>query len=175
MRIESDAVIKFPRALTYRTYRDDMPKFVPYLPNVRDIAVRERSEEDGVVRLVNIWQGGGEIPVAIRPLLRDSMLSWTDYATWDPDAWTCAWRIETHSFTEAVRCSGTNRFIEIDASRTRLEIRGELSIQLRKVRGVPAFLAGPLGRTVEQFMVKQITTNLTTVSQGLSKYLEEHA
>ena len=30
------------------------------------------------------------------------MLSWTDYASWDASRWTCEWRTETHSFTEAV-------------------------------------------------------------------------
>lgn len=172
MRIESDSVIKFPRELTYRTYRDELPELVKHLPNVRSIEVKERQDEGDTVRFVNVWEGGGEIPRAIRGVLSEDMLSWHDYATWKEAEWLCEWHIETHSFREAVKCSGVNRFIEIDGERTRLEIRGDLSIDLKKVKGVPSFLAGSLGRTVEQFMVKQITTNLTSVSQGLSSYLE---
>jgi len=173
MRIESDSVIKYPLELTYRTYRDDLPEFVVHLPNVRSIRVESREEADGEVRLVNVWDGGGDIPAAIRHVLSEDMLSWTDYATWCDADRTCEWTIKTHAFEEAVRCSGTNRFIEIDDTRTRLEIRGDLSIDLKKVKGVPSFLAGSLGRTVEQFLVKQITTNLTSVSAGLSTYLAE--
>ena len=172
MRIESDSVIKFPLELTFRTYRDELAEFADYLPNVRSIRVDSREELDGVVKLVNIWEGGGDIPKAIRGILRQDMLAWTDYATWDETKHRCDWHIVTHSFEEAVRCSGTNKFVAIDEGRTRLEIRGDLSIDLKKVRGVPSFLAGSLGRTVEQFMVKQITTNLTSVSEGLSAYLE---
>lgn len=175
MRIESDSVIKYPIDLTYRTYRDRLSEFVRYLPNVRSIRVQERVEEGDEVRLVNVWVGGGEIPKAIRHLLSEDMLSWHDYATWRESDRTCEWNIRTHAFEEAVRCSGTNRFIEIDGGRTRLEIRGDLSIDLKKVAGVPSFLAGSLGRTVEQFLVKQITTNLTSVSEVLSTYLAERA
>lgn len=175
MRIESDSVIKFPLELTYRTYRDQLPECVRYLPNVRSIRVEERHEEDGVIRLVNVWEGGGDIPKPIRPLVSEDMLSWHDYATWRESDWMCEWDIKTHAFAEAVRCSGTNRFIEIDEGRTRLEIRGDLSIDLKKVKGVPSFMAGSLGRTVEQFLVKQITMNLTSVSEGLSTYLRERA
>ena len=173
MRIESDSVIKYPLELTYRTYRDELPEFVDYLPNVRAIRVESRDETEGVVALVNVWEGGGDIPAAVRTLLREDMLTWTDYATWKEAEHLCEWNIKTHAFEEAVRCSGTNRFIAIDEGRTRMELRGDLSIDLKKVRGVPSFLAGSLGRTVEQFLVKQITTNLTSVSAGLSSYLAE--
>jgi len=173
MRIESDTVIKFPRDQVCRVYRDERADLVDHLPNVRGIRVTDRDERDDVVELVNEWEGGGEIPKTIRHLLSEDMLTWTDYATWDEAKHECRWNIETHSFREAVKCSGTNRFIDIDQERTRLEIRGDLSIDLKKVRGVPSFLAGSLGKTVEQFLVKQITTNLTSVSEGLSRYMEE--
>lgn len=172
MRIESDSVIKYPLETTFRTYRDELPQFAPYLPNVRSIRVDSREEQDGIVRLVNVWEGGGDIPKAVRGLLRENMLAWHDYATWDETEMRCDWHIKTHSFEEAVRCSGTNRFVPIDDVRTRLEIRGDLNIDLKKVRGVPSFLAGSLGGTVEQFMVKQITTNLTSVAEGLTAYLD---
>jgi hypothetical protein len=164
-------VIPFPRERVYRAYRDELPGLVEFLPNVRAIEVKSRQEDGPRVELVNIWHGGGDIPAAVRTVLSESMLSWTDYASWDQDRWTCQWRIETHSFKEAVTCSGENSFIEIGGDRTRLEIRGQIAIDMKHVKAVPSFLAGSLGRTVEQFLVKQITGNMTSVSDGITRYL----
>lgn len=172
MRIEADSIVPFVRPRAYVAYRDEMAEFVRYLPNIRGIDVEERAEADGIVRLRNIWHGGGEMPAALRTIVKGDMLSWTDHATWIASDWLCEWRIETHALTEAVRCDGTTRFVELPGGRTRLEIRGELSIDLSRMRAVPTFLAGSLGRKAEQFLVRQITPNLTGVSDALTKHLE---
>ncbi|MBI4704202.1 MAG: hypothetical protein HY744_24090 [Deltaproteobacteria bacterium] len=175
MKIEADAEVPFARALVYATYRDRLPDLVPFLPNVRRIDVRERHEEPGLVRLVNVWDGAGEIPAVARAFLSEKMLCWTDRAEWSEAQWSCAWRIETHAFTEAIRCQGTNRFIELDAARCGVEIRGELEVDLRQVPGVPRLLAGSLGPVVAQFLVRHITPNLVQVSRGVARYLEQQA
>ncbi len=175
MKIEADSVMPFSRALIYETYRDKLVDLVPHLPNVTSIEVRERSDDGDVSRLLNIWHGAGEIPAVARKLLSQSMLSWSDHATWKQQEWICDWRIETHAFTEAISCSGCNRFVAVSENETRLEIRGEIVIDLKKVRGVPRFLAGSVGPTVEKFLVNQITPNLTRVSDGLVKYLQAGA
>lgn len=172
MRIEADSIVPFARARTYAAYRDEMDQFVRYLPNIQGIDVEERTEADGVVRLRNTWHGGGEMPAALRAVVKAEMFSWTDYATWISSDWLCEWRLETHSLSEAVRCDGTTRFVELAGDRTRLEIRGELSIDLSRLRAVPSFLAGSLGRKVEQFLVRQVTPNLTGVGDALTKHLE---
>jgi hypothetical protein len=146
---------------------------VEYLPNIRSIKTESRKEIDGRVEFVNLWRGGGDIPAAARAVLSEDMLSWTDYASWDERAFTCDWRIETHSFTEAVTCGGTNRFIELDG-KTRLEIRGELTIDGKKIKAVPRLLANRVGKAVEEILVKKITPNLISVSDGLRSYLEQH-
>jgi hypothetical protein len=174
VRIEADSIVPFVRSRTFAGYRDEITQFVRYMPNIRGIDVEERVDADGVVRLRNIWHGGGEIPVALRSIVKGDMLSWTDHATWTAGEWLCEWRIETHALTEAVRCDGTTRFVELPGDRTRVEIRGELSIDLSRMRAVPAFLAGSLGRKAEQFLVRQITPNLTGVSDALTKHLEAH-
>jgi hypothetical protein len=102
------------------------------------------------------------------------MLSWTDYATWDQEKLRCDWRIETHAMTDAVRCEGFNLFLE-DGSpdKTLLQIRGKLEIDAKKVRGVPGFLAGKVGRTVEEFLGGKIQPNLVETARGLTRYLQE--
>lgn len=173
MRIEADSVLPFPRERVFRAYRDELPDFTSYLPNVRQIEVKSRKEDGGLVELHNVWHGGGEIPAPVVKLLGDSSLSWDDYATWKQDEWCVEWNIRTNVFTEAVTCGGKNVFIEIAPDKTRLEIHGDISIDVKKVRGVPSFLAGSIGKTVENFLVKQITANLTSVSDALTRYLRD--
>lgn len=173
MDLRADVSIPFPRPLVYATYRDRLTELVPYLPNVRAIEVRSRTERDGVIELVNVWHGGGEVPAAARAFLSEAMLSWTDYATWRAADWATDWRTETHSFREAVRAEGTNRFFEDGPGATRLEIRGAIAIDPTRIRGVPAFLARRVAPAVEEFLVGRIKPNLVEVGQGVARLLRE--
>jgi hypothetical protein len=172
MDIRADAPIPFPRDLVFATYRDDMAKVVSYLPNVRSIQVTSRKENGAVVEMVNEWRGGGDIPAAIRAVLSESALAWTDYASWDSSTFRCDWRTQTHSFSDALVCRGSNLFAA-EGNATRLEIRGSLELDPKKIRGVPSFLAGKVGKAVEEFLVGKISSNLLETAKGLSKYLEE--
>jgi len=172
MELRSDARIPFPRDVVFAAYRDDIVKLLPYLPNVRRIEVKSRKDDGPRSDLVNIWHGGGEIPAAARAVLSESMLSWTDYATWFADQLACEWRIETHAFTEAVQCGGRNEFVEDGPGNTILQIRGKLEIDAKKIKGVPGFLAGKVGKIVEEFLVGKIQPNLVETVKGLEKYLQ---
>ena len=173
MRIEADSVVPFPRPRVFAAYRDDMRDFVKLLPNLRGIEMKEREEkEPGVTRILNVWHGGGDIPAAVRGVMGDKALSWDDYALWREPDWYVEWNIKPHVLTEAVKCGGKTSFVELGGGRTRMEIRGDISIDLKKVRGVPSFLAGSIGRAVEQFLVRAITPNLTGVADALTKHLE---
>ena len=171
MQITADARIPFPRPLVFATYRDKLPELVPYLPNVRGITVKSRDDRGDVVDLVNVWSGGGEIPAAARAFISEAMLTWDDLATWDSAAFECSWRIRTHAFTDAVRCTGTNVF-KVDGDATILQIRGELSIDGGRIAGVPRLLSGTVSRTVEDVLTKKIAPNLIQVSDGLRRFLE---
>ena len=172
MEVRCDAMLAFPRALVWTAYRDKLPELVPYLPNIRGIDIIKREEEPGIVRFENIWHGGGDIPALARTFLSESMLSWTDLATWREAEYATEWRVETHSFREAVRSQGTNRYFET-AGGTRLEIRGDLAIDGTRLKGVPRLLAGKVARAVEEFMVTQVAKNLLDVSKGVERYLKE--
>jgi hypothetical protein len=173
MEIRADARIPFPREIVFAAYRDEIVDLLPYLPNVRSIDVKSRKQEGNVIEFVNEWRGGGDIPAAVRAVLSEAVLAWTDYATWRGDAMCCYWRTETHAFTEAVTCKGSNRFVADGEGKTLLEIRGSLEIDAKKIRGVPSFLAGKVGRAVEEFLVGKIQSNLVETAKGLAKYLEE--
>lgn len=171
MMISSRVHLPFPRSLVYTTYRDKLVEVVPYLPNVRQIQVKSRREEGGLIHLINEWHGGGEIPAMARAILSEAMLSWTDYATWNDYEFTTEWRIETHAFTEAVHCVGKNRFLE-DGNGTLIESLGNLTINPKQISGLPSFLADKVGQTVEDFLMKKIEPNLLQVGEGVRHYLE---
>ncbi|BAY11375.1 hypothetical protein [Calothrix sp. NIES-2098] len=173
MLICADTKIPFPRSLVYATYRDKLVELVPYMPNVRHIEVKSRREVDGKVDSVNEWHGGSEIPAAARAVLSEDMLSWTEYNTWKQAEFTLEWRIETHAFTEAVNCSGVNRFIE-DGNNTVIESRGKLIIDPKKIKGVPFFLTGTIAHVVEDFLGKNVEPNLVAMSVGVMRYLEQN-
>ena len=175
MDLRADSRLAFPPELVFVVYRDDILKLLPYLGNVRAIDVRSRKEEGSIVEMVNDWTGGGDVPAAVRAVLSEAMLSWTDHASWNRDGLWCDWRIETRAFTEAVRCAGRNAFESDGAGGTILRIRGTLDIDPKKLRGVPGFLAGKIARAVESFLVEKIQTNLVDTVKGLTAYLEQRA
>jgi hypothetical protein len=173
MRIEADAVLRYPREVVFAAYRDDLPAFVGFMPNLRAIEVVEREERGDVVRLHNVMHGATELPANLAQRLEERFLSWDDWAVWDQSTWSCEWQTETHAFRDAVRCRGRSDFIDLGGDRTRLEMTGELAIELDRVKGVPSFLAGSLGRTAEAFVVRQVTANLVAVSDALAAFLSE--
>lgn len=175
MELRADATIPFPRATVFAAYRDNILELLPYLPNVRGIEVKSREEKDGKVSFVNVWKGGGDIPAAARAFVSEKMLSWDDIATWDESDFTCKWVIKTHAFADAVDCHGGNRFIEKGEGTTILEIRGTLVIDAKKIPGVPGFLAGKVGKTVEEMLVNKIQPNLVSTAEGLGKFLAARA
>ncbi|MGD0675399.1 MAG: hypothetical protein ABSC94_08275 [Polyangiaceae bacterium] len=175
MDLRAEARISFPPKVAFAAYRDEISELLPYLPNVRAVDLKSRKEEGSRIEIVNEWQGGGEIPAAVRAVLSEAALAWTDYASWDAQALRCDWRIETRMFSEAVKCTGCNSFLEVDVGSTLLEIRGSLDIDAKKIRGVPTFLSGRVGRAAEEFLVSRIQSNLREIAKGLERYLEERA
>jgi hypothetical protein len=174
MQINAQILIPFPRSLVFATYRDQLLNLIPYLPNVKGIEFKSRTEVDGLVNLVNIWHGGGEIPPPARALLSESMLSWTEHATWNAAEFTADWQIETHAFTEAVDCVGKNYFLE-SAGGTQLISKGKLAINRNKIDGVPHFLAQMIGGVVEEFLGSKIEPNLLQLGEGVCAYLEKES
>jgi len=173
MRIESDSVLHHPRERVFATYRDALPALVAYLPNVRSMEVVERGVDGPIVRLHNVFHGASELPPAIARHLEDRVLSWEDTAVWDEEHWTCDWTIRTRALSEAVRCSGRTELVDLGEGRTRLQASGELTIDLARLRVMPAFLAGSLGRTVEAFLVRHVGANLAMMAEAIDAYLAD--
>jgi len=174
MNISNNSSIPFPRSLVYATFQDKLVELVPYMPNVRDIKIKSRQDKDGNIYCVNEWHGGGDIPMAARAIISEEMLSWTEYNTWNVEDFTLEWSIQTHAFTEAVSCSGINRFLEKNGT-TMIESRGKLIIDPKEIKGVPQFLTGQIAHVVEEFLGQKIKPNLLQMSEGVRKYLQQNS
>jgi hypothetical protein len=173
MDLRAETTVAAARDAVYRVNRDKLVELVPYLPNVVRIDVQSRADRGaGKIEMVNVWHGGGEIPAAVRSFLSSSMLSWTDYAEWDQETWSCAWRSESHSFREAVQSRGRNEFADA-GGRTVIRINGKLDVDATKIPGIPRLIAGKVGKLVEAFLVKQVQDNLHEVGRGVDRYLRE--
>lgn len=174
MQILAEARILHPRAVVFDVYRDHLVELAEFLPNIREIKVLSREEKDGEVRFVNEWKGGGDIPAVARSVLSESMLGWTDRATWFSRDFRVEWSTDIHAFPGAVKSSGTNLFHEAPGG-TRFELRGQFSIDASKVPGVPRLLAKSIGGAIEKFMVAQIVKNTEETAAGIAKLIAKLA
>jgi len=170
MDIKTDVTLPYPRARVFATYRDRLVELLAYLPNIRELEIKRREERGAAVYLVNEWTGGGEIPAVARSFLKESMLGWTDHATWKEAEWICNWRTDVHAFPGALLSSGFNRFVESGAG-TRIEFRGQLTCDASRVPGVPRLLARSINGTIEKIFVGKIGENLVGVGEGIGKLL----
>lgn len=169
MELSATTRVAFPRDLVFRTYRDEIVQAVPYLPNVESIVETERATEGPIVRLVNLWRAKSELPALARRFISAEMLSWTDVAVWDPSAWRCDWRIETHAFPGLMGCQGQTEFLE-DGAQTQIRIHGDLTLHLERAH-VPHLLVGTLQPRLERLIVSSITPNLLRTGEGVERLL----
>ena len=175
MRLDLSLDLPYSREDVFRVYRDHLPDLVPYLPSVRSIEVTSRAEEGKVLKLVNHWKGGGDIPSAARRFISEDLLEWDDYATWDGERFTTQWKTVVPALKDAVDAGGLNTYEPITHTSTRYQISGEIKVDASKIRGVPRFLAGTAGPLIESFLVASIKPNLVAVARGVEKFLETAA
>jgi hypothetical protein len=173
MELTAQTQVPFPRELVYRTYRDRLPEVVPYLPNVSSIVVRQRTEREGRIDLLNIWTARADVPSMARKFLKPEMLAWTDDARWDPVGWICRWRIETQAFPGLVECAGTTAFREA-GSQTEIRIDGKLVLHLEKAH-VPRLLAGTVQPMIERIVISALRPNLLSTGEGVGRFLQAEA
>jgi hypothetical protein len=101
------------------------------------------------------------------------MLRWKDHATWRGVRWEVDWRLEMAFMSDRVKVAGTNRFVDLGPARSRLELRGDLTIDAAGLPGVPRLLAGRFGAIVERFVLGLVQPNLVRTSEALQRFLDE--
>ena len=171
MKIHADVVVPFDPPRVFAAYRDRLLDLVPYLPNIRSITVEKRVDRGDEVDFVNEWHGGGDIPKAVRGVLSESMLRWTDYATWNANELSVTWRTDIHAFPGAASSSGKNHYMSVPGG-TRVELRGDLTIDGAKVPAIPRFLRKTVAEMAEKMIVGQVQANLAAIARGVTELLK---
>jgi hypothetical protein len=164
-----DVRLPLSRAAAFSAYRDRMPQILEFLPNVRAIDLRTRQAQGDIVLTSRDWHGGGEVPAAVRGVITQSMLAWTEIARWDGGSFLCDWKAKPLSFPDGIQCHGRSSFVD-EGVGTLLELRGTLHVDGRRLPGVPAFLGGSVARQVEDFLAARIRTNLLETARWFEKY-----
>lgn len=173
MQIHSESRIHHPLELVYQSYRDRLPEIAPYTPDIREIVVHSREERPEGPKLHNIWVADREIPAIANGLIKEDMLRWDDFASWNDAERHVDWVLRIPAFPDQVQCSGRNAFFDDGAGGTRVVLSGDLSISLKKIPGVPRLLAGRIAPKIEEFIVKLVTPNLEKVNSSLERFLDE--
>jgi len=174
MEIHSAEIIDFAIDVVFPLVRDNLNELIPYMQNVKRIETESREAAgEGRIRLVNRWHAKGEVPKVVQTIVKPEMLTWLDTAIWDDGQKTCQWEITPMFFKGNVSCSGTNYYKPQGKDRTKLEITGDLTIQVKGIPGVPRLLEKKIASQIEKFIVKLLTPNLTSLARGISQYLTE--
>jgi hypothetical protein len=173
MDLAADIRIPFPPGVVFTACRDRMAQLTPYLPAIRSIVVTHRAERGPIVENAVQWSAGADVPASLRALFGEALFTWTDYATWYADTLSCDWWTETQALGGAVRCCARDHFLANDDGGTVLEIRGTLSVDATKIRGVPRLLEGRVGRATEEYLVRKIKNDTARMATTLARLLGE--
>lgn len=160
--------LPIPAGTAFHLLRDRMPELVPFLHDVEEIRVLEREEGEGVVRILNLWQGSMErVPGPARPFVSPELVSWRDHATWTTSRMEAAFRLEPRVGADIFTCAGTTRLHPDGAERSLLRLEVDLEIHPERVPGVPRLLARKLRGPIEQTIAGQVRPNLENLAGSI--------
>jgi hypothetical protein len=171
MLIHATSTIPHPLARVYRAYRDELPQIAAHMPDIDAITVLSRTEHPSGPRLINEWRAKARVPAAVSRFVTPEMLRWEDHAAWDDAGAFVDWALVIPAFRDGVRCAGRNRFVA-DGAGTRVELTGELLVQVQSVPGVPTLVLRGVLPGIERFIVELIRPNLQQVNAALARYLD---
>ncbi len=173
MQIGGKERVTHPAKEVFLAARDKMVDMLPYLPNVEGIEVVERTEESGMVTLLNHWKGSpDDVPKAMRAFVKPDMLRWKDYADWMEDDLCCLWRLETFVATGFFECSGRTEMIPDGDDACFFTLEGNLSVYPEKIVGRLLAKGVPSGM-IEKFIANLLEPNLTSMAKAIQSYLDE--
>lgn len=171
MHLESKDMISRPVDDVYKLVRDDLPKLVPFMPNVDRIEVKSRDQKGDDIKIVNQWFAKAEIPSALKKVIKPEYFSWKDTATWVESKKCVNYKIEALAAKGLFEVSGTNTFTAV-GDKTELKISCEVEIHPDKVPGVPSFLAKGLKGPLEALIKKIMEPNLTSLAKQINAYFK---
>jgi len=173
MDLDVDVHLPFLPEVVFGACRDEIVELKRYLRGIRSVEVIRRTEHGAVVENAVEWHAGAGMPAPVRAVLGERFFSWTDYATWDAEALSCAWRSESTVFDGAIHCAARDEFLRDEAGHTLLRLRGFISVDARRLRRLAGPFAIRMSVLLERYVVRKIQSDFVNTVAALTKYLEE--
>lgn len=165
MHIESEDTLSHDPDEVYALVRDEMPKLLPYMPDVESLVQDSYAREsDTRVRIVNTWTAKQKIPSAAQRFLPKDILTWKDKALWKDDERLVEYRLEGFGY----EVDGTTRFEAVPGG-TRIKVAATFTIHPEKFK-IPRMVFKRVFPHVEGVVKKGIQPNLTALAKGLKEY-----
>lgn len=147
MRFRVEGRVEAPPQEVMRVYHGRLEALGVRLPDVARAEVLERTPARTRVR----WFARGDIPAAVRHVLRPEDLSWEDDVAWDFEGGVAEARVRRPGFDRA-RCDSRIRFLPADGG-TRVVCDGELRFDVPLVGGLlERLFAGHAEANVRAFL-----------------------
>ena len=172
MRFEAEGHVRnSSQQQVYEIVRDRLVDLVPYLDNVSVIEELSREPRNNGQHVLNRWRADpGQVPAVARKFIKPEMLEWLDHADWsDKDHWV-DWRIESARLKGMYSCSGRNQIV-VDGDGVRIRIQGELTVDPKKIPGVPSFLVKRVLPAIESYLISRMKPNMASLGVGVSRFL----
>ena len=163
-RIKKKILLSAPREKVWLAYRDRLVEIGQSMPAVENISVIEREEKGQKVHLENCWKITGNLPKSVRKFMPDNLLTYTDKAIWDEKKMICYYEEEPADGSGLYLCKGQNIF-EKDKENTVLTIDLELTINVKKMVGIPRLLFNTIISKIEKFISKEVAKNLVATAK----------
>lgn len=150
-------------------------EYAQFAPNVKkvDVLSRETAPDGREVIVVRVFAEGW-LPPGVSAIFKMKEVSWKECYTIDARAETKVvdWKIETPVFAEYVDCKGTS-YCKDMAGGCEITIKGDMSIGLPPVKGIPGPLVSSLFTTIEPFIGKMVSVNLNKYFENVRKTMEK--
>jgi hypothetical protein len=174
MILKNKEVIDRPLEEVYTLVRDNLPKIVPYLPNVEKIQVKSKKTKNNQTHITNHWFAKAEMPSLIKNILKPEFFAWKDKAVWDNDEYKVEYDLESFYLNDLFTAKGVNTFKAKGENKTEFSIVCEIELYPEKVPGIPKFLAKKITPVINSLLEKIIGPNLSSLGKGIKKYYEEN-
>ena len=172
MRIHVVDEIPYSAETVFLTFRDRMAEYVKWTPNITDIVIKERETvSDTIVKMRCDWGGMGQIPAAVRKILKPEMLRWEDWQTWDSVKLTNEWVIKPFYFREFVTCHGTWYYVPKGDSRCEVRCEGVFNVEIKRFPPFPEWILKAASPVIEKTIGGYVPGNLKSTFQAVKKVI----
>ncbi len=176
MHFEYSLKTEIPLNIVYQTFRDNLYKLAPYLPDISNIELLERKETEDRVFTVNKWSGKNILPAALSQFIKLEGIAWLDKGEWSKSEYVCNWSYEPYVFQGQINAHGQDIY-STDGEYTTIRFVGDIYINLEQypfVIVVPTIMRKKLVDEFLNVILSRIQSNFIALVKGLEAYIQEN-